>query len=56
MTKKTFIEALRAEIPVNYDKKDIVLNKIDKFNPEKNWYMPYLISMKKDGDKNCRKY
>lgn len=31
---KTYIEALRAEVIVNYDKKDITLNKFDKFNPE----------------------
>lgn len=31
---KTYIEALLAEVIVNYDKKDITLNKFDKFNPE----------------------
>ena len=31
---KTYIEALGAEVIVNYDKKDITLNKFDKFNPE----------------------
>lgn len=30
----SYVEALSAEVPVNYDKKDITLNKIDRFNPE----------------------
>ena len=49
--EKTFIEALSAEIPVNYDKKDIVLNKIDKFNPEKKLAHAIFDLYEKDGDK-----
>ncbi|MBS7576983.1 MULTISPECIES: Cna B-type domain-containing protein [unclassified Enterococcus] len=48
---KVYIEALSSEIPVNYDKKDVLLNKIDQNHPETKLAHAIFDLYEKDGDK-----
>lgn len=48
---KAFIEALSTEVPVNYDKKDMILNKFDKNNPEIKLAGAFFDLYEKEGDR-----